>query len=109
MLKKNMKKDKTAATKNTHTLHTNIHYRPLEVAVKLESHLTYRNSHRRYFLIKGVLSNFAKFTGKHLRPAALLKNSCTRCFPVNFAKLLRTSFFKKHLWATASEPSIKVL
>ena len=25
-----------------------------------------------------------------------------RCFPVNFAKFVRTSFFTEHLWATPS-------
>ena len=33
------------------------------------------------------------------RPATLLKKSLWhRCFPVNFAKLLRTPFFIEHLW-----------
>ena len=56
---------------------------------------------------KGVLRNFAKFTGKYLchnlifnkvadlRPATLLKKSLWhRCLPVNFAKFLRTPFLK---------------
>ena len=60
---------------------------------------------------KGVLRNFTKFTGKHLcqrlffnkvedlSPATLLnKRLCYRCFAVNFAKFLRTSFLKEHLW-----------
>ena len=54
------------------------------------------------FYKKGVLKDFAKFTGKHLRqslfliklqilsclrPATLLKKRlCHRCFPVNFTK-----------------------
>ena len=55
--------------------------------------------------MKGVLRNFAKFRGKHLRqslignkvaglmPATLLKKILWhRCFPVNFSKLLRTPF-----------------
>ena len=50
---------------------------------------------------------FHKFTGKHLcqslffnkvaglRPATLLKErNCHRCFPVNFAKFLRTPFLQ---------------
>ena len=62
------------------------------------------------FCKKGVPRNFAKFTGKHLcqspffnkvaglRPATLLKKRLWhRCFPVNFAKFLRTPFFTKHL------------
>ena len=56
---------------------------------------------------KGVLRNFTKFTGKHLcqsllfnkvaglRPATLLKKRLWhRCFPVNFAKFLRTPFLQ---------------
>ena len=59
---------------------------------------------------KGVLRNFAKFTGKHLcqsfffnkvaglRSATLLKKRLLyRCFPVNFAKFLRTTFLTEHL------------
>ena len=57
------------------------------------------------FRKKGVLTNFAKFTGKHmcqslffnkvadLRVATLLKKRLWhRYFPVNFAKFLRTPF-----------------
>ena len=63
-----------------------------------------QNSHRRCSITKGVLRNFAKFSGKHLcqslsfnkvaglRPASLLKKTLwRRCFPVNFAKFLRTN------------------
>ena len=67
------------------------------------------------FCQKGVLRNFAKFTGKHLcqslflnkvaglrkfnkaavAVAVLLKKRLWhRCFPVNFAKFLRTLFLK---------------
>ena len=57
---------------------------------------------------KGVLRNFAKLTGKHLRvfvnkvasltPATLLKKTLwRRCFPANFAKFLRAPFFTEHL------------
>ena len=59
---------------------------------------------------KGVLKNFAKFTGKHLcqslffnkvaglKPATLFKKrTWQRCLPVNFAKFLKTHFFIKHL------------
>ena len=58
---------------------------------------------------KGDLKNFLNFTAKNtcvrvsslfykvacLRPAILLKK--TPCFPVNFAKFLRTPFFKEHI------------
>ena len=62
-----------------------------------------RISHQRCSLRKGVLRNFAKFTGKHLcqslffkkvadrSPAVLFKKGLWhRCFLVNFAKILRT-------------------
>ena len=70
----------------------------------------YRSSRPEVFCKKGFLENFAKFTGKHrcqslfsnkvasLRPATLLKKRLWhRCFPVNFAKFLRTPFFTEHL------------
>ena len=48
--------------------------------------------------------NFAKFTGKHRcqslrpQPATLLKKRLWhRCFPVNFAKFLRTPFLTEQL------------
>ena len=66
-----------------------------------------RSSHRRYSMKKSVLRNFLKCTGKHLwqslffnkvahlRPATSLKKRLWhRCFPVKFAKLLRTPFLQ---------------
>ena len=51
----------------------------------------HRSSHQRCSVRKVVLTNFTKFTG--LRPATLLKKRLWhRCFPVNFAKFLRTPF-----------------
>ena len=62
-----------------------------------------RSSHRRCSARKGVLRNFALFTGKHqcqrlffnkvagLRPVTLAKKRLWhRCFSANFAKFLRT-------------------
>ena len=55
----------------------------------------FRSSLPEVFCKKGVLRNFAKFTGKHLWPATLLKKGLWhRCFPVNFAKFLRTPFLQ---------------
>ena len=64
----------------------------------------YRSSHQKCSLRKGVLRNFTRFTGKHLcqslfficvRLATLLKKRLWhRCFPVNFAKFLRTLFLQ---------------
>ena len=68
-----------------------------------------RSSCPEVFCKKGVVRNFAKFTGKHLcrslffkvaglRPATLLKKRLWhRCFPVNFAKFQRTTFLIEHL------------
>ena len=66
-----------------------------------------RISYLGVFCKKGVLRNFTKFTGKHLRqslffnnvaglrPATLLKKRLWhRCFPVNFAKFLRALFLQ---------------
>ena len=67
----------------------------------------FRSSHRRCSVRKRVLRNFAKFTGKGLcqslffnntavlKPATLLKKRLWhRCFPVNFAKFLKTPFLQ---------------
>ena len=63
---------------------------------------------------KVVLRNVTKFTGKHLcqslffnkiaglRPATLFKKRLWhKCFPVNFARFLRSTFFTEHLQTTA--------
>ena len=69
-----------------------------------------RNTRPEVFRSKGVLKGLAKFTAKHLcqslffnkvanlRPVTLLKKRLWHsCFPVDFAKFLRTSFFTEHL------------
>ena len=47
---------------------------------------------------KGVLRNFAKFTGKHLhqslRPATLLKKRLAQVFSSEICKFLRTPFLQ---------------
>ena len=77
----------------------------------LQNYLTAEQSSRpEVFCKKGVLRDFAKFTGKHLcqrlffdkvaglRSATFLKKRLGhRCFPVNFAKFLRTHFLTEHL------------
>ena len=68
---------------------------------------SYRSSHQRCFVKKGVLNKFTKFKRKHLcqslflnkvagpRPATLSKKRLQhRCFPVTSAKFLRTSFLQ---------------
>ena len=90
------------------TLETN----PIVSALLLSE--AYRSSHRGCSVTKGIIRNFAKFTGKHLSQSLFFYNAagletCNfikkrlrhRCFPVNFAKFLRTPF-TKHLWITSS-------
>ena len=55
----------------------------------------------------GVLKNVANLTGKHMRPATLLKKRLRcfqhRCFLINFVKFLRTpTYFTKQPQAIAS-------
>ena len=79
--------------------------------ISLMSSFPNRSSRPEVLCEKGLLRNFAKFTGKHqcqklffnkvagLGPATLLKKSLWhRCFPVNFAKFPRKPFFTSHLW-----------
>ena len=59
-------------------------------------------SELRWMYLKGVLRNFANFTGKHLcrslRSASLLKrDSSTGASLWNLQKLLKTHFFTEHL------------
>ena len=66
-----------------------------------------RSSHQSCSMKKGVLRNFAKFTGNHLcqslffnkvaglRPTTLSKKRLWhRCFPVSLTKFLRTPFLQ---------------
>ena len=59
-----------------------------------------RRSRPGVFYKKGNLRNFAKLIGKHLYQRFFFKkNLWHRCFPVSFAKFLRTRFFTEHvLW-----------
>ena len=75
--------------------------------IKLISIMSFRSSHQRYSIQKGILKNFTKFPGKHLcqnlffnkdaglRLATLLKNRpWYSCFPVNFEKFLGIPILK---------------
>ena len=62
-----------------------------------------RSSHRSFSKQKGILTNFVKFTGKCLCQSFFFnKVAGLSCFPVNFAKFLRTTFVTEHLRTTAS-------
>ena len=60
----------------------------------------FRSSHRRCSVKRGIFKNFANFTGKQLcwsllQACNFIKNKLQHwCFPVKFAKFLRTSILK---------------
>ena len=69
--------------------------------------ITFRSSHQRCSLRKGIFGNFTKFTGKQMCqnfffnkvggmwPAILLKKRLWHwCFPMNFANFLRIAFLQ---------------
>ena len=65
---------------------------------KVNSYI-YRSSCSEVFCKKGVLRNFAKFTGKHPYQSLFFnKVAGLRRFPVNFVKFLRAPSFIEHLW-----------
>ena len=53
-----------------------------------------RSSHRRFSIKKGVLTNFSKFTGKHLCQSLFFKRFYDRFFPVNFSKSVGPLFLQ---------------
>ena len=65
-------------------------------------------------MMKGVLRNFAKFTGKHLckslffnKVAGLIcnfikKETPTQVFSCEFCEISKNTFFTEQVWATAS-------
>ena len=68
---------------------------------------TFRSSHQRCFIKKGPLKNFAKYKSQ---AATLLNKKLWRsCFPVNFAKLLRTSFLRNTEWLLLNILNLSIL
>ena len=57
----------------------------------------YRSSHRMCSVKKGVLRNFAKFTGKHLCQRLFLKTNTSK------NTISKNTFFTEHLRTTASD------
>ena len=102
---------KTAFSLHTHHSLQLIRFTLYSAHSSSSSLLLLRSSHPEVFYKKGVLRYFAKITWKHLcqslflnkvtglRPATLLKKKFWhKCFPVNFAKFLRTPFVTEQLW-----------
>ena len=76
---------------------------------QINSFYHFRSCRREVFYRKGVLRNFAKFTGKHLCQSLFFHLSQSiSCFPVNFAKFLRIPFFTGHLRWLLLLPSLKL-
>ena len=74
-----------------------------------------RSSHQRCSAKKGVLRNFAKFTGKHLCQSLFfnkgaggacnfIKKRLAQVFSSEFCEIAKNTFFTEHVWATASFP-----
>ena len=90
------------------TVHLNLRYCAcfeLEV-LKLESvdsPWNARSSHRRGSVRKGVLRNFAKFTGKHLYYSLLFKKeTLAQVFSFEFCEISKNAVFTEYLLTTAS-------
>ena len=79
--------------------------------------VAYRSSHQRCSVRKGVLRNFTKFTGKHLRQSLFFnkvaglrpeacnfikKEALAQVFSCEFCEISKNTFFTEHLWTTTS-------
>ena len=70
-----------------------------------------RSSHRRCYVRKGVLRNFAKFTGKNQcqslffnKAAGFIKReTLAQVFSCEFCEISKNTFFREHLRPTASK------
>ena len=61
-----------------------------------------RSIHRMCSVRKGVLRNFAKFTGKHLCQSLFFKKeTLAQVFSCEICDISKNTFFTEHLWATA--------
>ena len=73
---------------------------------KRERHLMEnRSSHQRCSVKKGVLRNFAKFTGKHLCQSLFFNEvaeALAQVFSCEFCEISKNAFLTEHVWATAS-------
>ena len=69
--------------------------------MKLSDGKMFRKSHPEKLCQKNNLKNFEKFTVKHVSESHFYwsyRPEADWCFPVNFAKFLRTHFFTEYLW-----------
>ena len=64
----------------------------------------FRSSYQSCSIKKGILENFAKFTGKHLCQSLFFskKETLAYVFCCGFCEISKNTLFTEHLWATAS-------
>ena len=87
------------------------YFRPVNIAKFLRTGFFIEHLQNQSIFLKiGFLKSFANFTGKHLCWSLFLKNLQAEglqlhkkrlqhsCFLAEFAKFLRTTFLKEHLW-----------
>ena len=90
-------------------------------AQKPVNHFTnHRSSHRRCPVKKGVLKNFAIFTGKHLcwsllliksqafSLATFIRRDSNKVFSCKYYEILRSTLLEEHMRTAASEANILV-
>ena len=87
---------------------------------KLKDQRTNWGSYQRCSIKKGILKNFAKFTGKHLCQSLFFnkvveqnfnlfkKETLAQVFSCEFCKFFKSIFFTEYIWTTASEWSMSV-
>ena len=76
-----------------------------------------RSSHQRCSIMKGILRNFAKFTGKPLHHSlflnkvadlnCIMKETLAQVFSCEFCKYSKNTFFTEHLGTTVSKETLK--
>ena len=76
-----------------------------------------RSNHHRWSIMKGLLRNFAKFTGKPLHHSLFLnkvadlkrikKETLPQVFSCEFCKYSKNNFFTEHLRTTVSKETLK--
>ena len=94
----------------------------MKLYITPKSDLQYRSSHQRCSVKKGVLRNFTKFTGKHLRqslffnkiaglrPATLLKKeTLAQVFSCEFCEISKNAFSTEHPRTNASDNTLAIL
>ena len=79
-------------------------FKMLVIKEKESTRIIDKSSHHRWSMKKGVLRNFAKFTGKHLCQSLFFKKeTLAQVFSCTFCEISKNTLFTKHLWTTVSK------